>query len=106
VTTLLVHHPAFLEHLTPTGHPERPERLRALHAALGHADFAALERIEAPLGDPETATLAHPADFVEAIRRAVPEAGFAGSMPTRLSRRARGRRRSGASAEQSPQSMQ
>ena len=34
VTTFLLHHAAFLDHLTPIGHPERPDRLRALHTAL------------------------------------------------------------------------
>ena len=41
MTSLLLHHAAFLEHLTPVGHPERPDRLRALHTALDNQDFAA-----------------------------------------------------------------
>jgi hypothetical protein len=28
--TLLVHHPASLEHQTPLGHPERADRIRAV----------------------------------------------------------------------------
>ena len=30
MTTLLLSHPACLNHLTPAGHPERPDRLRAV----------------------------------------------------------------------------
>jgi acetoin utilization deacetylase AcuC-like enzyme len=77
VTTLLLHHAAFLDHLTPAGHPERPDRLRALHAALDNPDFAALQRIEAPLGDASAAELCHPARYVEAIHKAIPAEGFA-----------------------------
>ena len=76
MTTLLLHHSSFLDHLTPTGHPERPDRLRALHAALDEGDFSALSREEAPMAEPEAALLAHPQSFVDAIRKAVPEAGM------------------------------
>ncbi|MGH6925693.1 MAG: histone deacetylase family protein [Propylenella sp.] len=77
MTTLLLHHPAFLEHVTPVGHPERADRLRALHAALDNESFAALRRAEAPLAEEEAALLCHDADYVETIRRAVPREGFA-----------------------------
>jgi acetoin utilization deacetylase AcuC-like enzyme len=76
VTTLLLHHSAFLDHLTPAGHPERPARLRALHEALDQADFASLNRVEAPLGEANTALLVHPERYVEAIRKAVPAEGL------------------------------
>jgi acetoin utilization deacetylase AcuC-like enzyme len=77
VTTLLLHHAAFLNHLTPVGHPERPDRLRALHAALDNQEFAALKRVEAPLAEIEAALLCHPERYVEAIRKAVPSEGLA-----------------------------
>ena len=35
MSTLYITHPACLDHLTPLGHPERPDRLRAVEAALG-----------------------------------------------------------------------
>jgi acetoin utilization deacetylase AcuC-like enzyme len=76
VTTLLLHHAAFLEHLTPVGHPERPDRLRALHSALDHAEFAALNREEAPLAEAEAATATHTPAYVEAIHQAIPDEGF------------------------------
>ena len=37
MTTLLVSHPSFLEHDTGPYHPERPDRLRAVLAALDDA---------------------------------------------------------------------
>ena len=76
LTTLLLHHAAFLEHLTPVGHPERPDRLRALHAALDHRDFSALKRMEAPLAEPEAVLLAHPERFLDAVRKAIPAEGI------------------------------
>jgi acetoin utilization deacetylase AcuC-like enzyme len=75
--TLLLHHAAFLDHLTPVGHPERPDRLRALHAALDNADFAALTRVEAPLAEPDAALLCHSERYVEAVHRAIPKEGLA-----------------------------
>ena len=77
MTTFLLHHAAFLDHLTPIGHPERPDRLRALHAALDTPEFAALRRIEAPLAEAESATLCHPERYVEALRKSIPEEGLA-----------------------------
>jgi acetoin utilization deacetylase AcuC-like enzyme len=77
LTTLLLHHAAFLEHVTPVGHPERTERLKALHTALDKGDFASLLRVEAPLADPGAALLCHSAAYVEAIRKAIPSEGLA-----------------------------
>jgi len=51
MTTLLLTHPVFLEHDTGPGHPERPDRMRAIDKALAHELFATLKREEAPLGD-------------------------------------------------------
>ena len=45
MTTLLVSHPSFLEHDTGPHHPERPDRLRAVLAALDDPAFAALARV-------------------------------------------------------------
>ena len=77
MTTLLLHHAAFLDHLTPAGHPERPDRLRALHAALDDGAFSDLVRVEAPLGDPDAVLLCHPQAYRDAIRDAVPSEGLA-----------------------------
>ena len=76
MSTLLIHHPKFLEHMTPAGHPERSDRIRAVDRILEHERFQALERELAPLGTVEMAELAHPADYVEHIRIAMPEDGI------------------------------
>lgn len=60
----------------PAGHPERPDRLKALHGALDHPDFAALRREEAPLAELEMAEAVHSQAHVEAIRQAIPDEGF------------------------------
>jgi acetoin utilization deacetylase AcuC-like enzyme len=76
MTTLLISHPACLNHLTPPGHPERPDRLRAIDRALENEKFATLAREQAPMADIETVALAHPRDYVEAIREAAPREGM------------------------------
>jgi acetoin utilization deacetylase AcuC-like enzyme len=78
MTTLLITHPACLEHLTPAGHPERPDRLRAIERALAQARFQALSRVEAPAAQLDTIALCHPMDYITAIRDATPKAGLVG----------------------------
>jgi acetoin utilization deacetylase AcuC-like enzyme len=78
MVTRLYSHPIFLEHLTPPGHPERPDRLRAVARILDDEPFSALERMEAPEGDEATLLYAHPERHVEAIRKAIPEEGIVG----------------------------
>jgi acetoin utilization deacetylase AcuC-like enzyme len=76
MTTLLVTHPACLNHLTPAGHPERPDRLRAIEQALEDERFQALAREQAPLATLDMITLCHPGDYVEEIRDASPKEGM------------------------------
>ncbi len=77
MTTLLITHPCFLAHDTGPGHPERPDRMRAIDKALSGEAFAGLVRAEAPLReDVETwIAEAHPRDYIEAIKEARPSAG-------------------------------
>jgi len=77
MTTLLITHPACLDHLNPAGHPERPDRLRAIERALEQERFQHLARVEAPVAALETIALCHPMDYVTAIRDATPKAGLA-----------------------------
>jgi acetoin utilization deacetylase AcuC-like enzyme len=77
MTTRLYTHPIFLEHVTPPGHPERPDRLRAIARALDDEAFDRLDRVEAPRGDEGAILLAHPKDYVEHVRAAIPETGIA-----------------------------
>src|SRR5581483_2670178 len=76
MSTLLVTHSACLDHLTPAGHPERPDRLRAIEQALEAESFQTLAREKAPLGESATIALCHPMDYVEAIKDAAPEEGL------------------------------
>jgi acetoin utilization deacetylase AcuC-like enzyme len=76
MTTLLISHPACLNHVTPPGHPERPDRLRAIDRALENEKFALLAREQAPMAELATVALAHPLDYAEAIREAAPREGM------------------------------
>ncbi|MEW5421497.1 histone deacetylase family protein [Amorphus sp. 3PC139-8] len=75
--TLLLHHPKFLEHETPHGHPERPDRLRAIDRILEHERFQQLERDLAKPANDEQIARCHPMDYIARIRRLAPEEGFA-----------------------------
>jgi len=74
--TLFITHPACLNHLTPPGHPERPDRLRAIERALADDRFRSLVRAEAPAADLDSIALCHPMDYVTAIRDASPTNGL------------------------------
>jgi acetoin utilization deacetylase AcuC-like enzyme len=76
LTTLLVTHPTCLDHLNPAGHPERPDRLRAIDRALEDEKFQMLVREQAPAATPDLITLCHPADYVEEVRKANPSQGM------------------------------
>ena len=78
MSTLLITHPACLNHLTPAGHPERPDRLRAIDRAFEQERFQTLARVEAPAAALETIALCHPMDYVTAIRDATPKEGLIG----------------------------
>ena len=72
MSTLLISHPACLNHLTPSGHPERPDRLRVIEEALEDERFHLLAREQAPMAEAEIIALVHPMDYIEAIRNASP----------------------------------
>jgi acetoin utilization deacetylase AcuC-like enzyme len=76
MSTLLISHPACLNHLTPLGHPERPDRLRAVEQALEAEKFQALAREQAPMAPHEIVALCHPMEYVELIRNASPDEGM------------------------------
>jgi acetoin utilization deacetylase AcuC-like enzyme len=75
MTTLLISHESGLNHATPTGHPERADRLRAVMAVLEDEQFSALAREEAPEAEFEAIVQVHPMRYVEAIRDAIPAGG-------------------------------
>ena len=67
MTAALVTHEACLDHDTGPGHPERPERLTAVLAALSESRFPDLLRIEAPKATPEQLMAVHEHAYVETI---------------------------------------
>src|SRR5438128_1428503 len=76
MTTLLLSHPACLNHLTPMGHPERPDRLRAVERTLEHEKFQSLAREQAPMASLDVIARVHPMDYVEQVRDASPREGM------------------------------
>jgi acetoin utilization deacetylase AcuC-like enzyme len=74
--TLLLTHPASLDHLTPPGHPERPDRIRAVNQVLAQDRFNALSRGEAPEGSLDSVTLCHNEHYIEELRHIAPSSGM------------------------------
>jgi acetoin utilization deacetylase AcuC-like enzyme len=76
MSTLFVTHPACLNHLTPSGHPERPDRLRAIDRALEDERFQSLARVSAPKAEVDDIALCHPREFIDEIAHATPREGL------------------------------
>jgi acetoin utilization deacetylase AcuC-like enzyme len=77
LTTLLLTHPASYGHEMGPGHPERPDRMRAVERALEQEAFQMLAREAAPAVAREALTRAHPEAYVAAIEQAAPSKGLA-----------------------------
>jgi acetoin utilization deacetylase AcuC-like enzyme len=75
--TLLVTSAHAADHDTGPGHPESPDRVRAVVKALDQAVFRDLQRLCAPDATIDQMARAHPHEFVEAVLDAVPARGFA-----------------------------
>jgi acetoin utilization deacetylase AcuC-like enzyme len=69
-------HSDMLDHRPGEGHPERPERLRAVIDSLSDASDLDLETFEAPMVDPHDLLQVHPKAFVERLFSAAPRAGL------------------------------
>jgi len=76
VTTLLVSQPNFADHVTPQGHPERADRIRAVEDALGRSRFDKLVRRNAPSGDLMLAELVHDSRYLARLRERRPAEGI------------------------------
>src|SRR5438552_2622823 len=76
MTTALFTHASSLRHVTPVGHPERGDRIRAISQVLASPHFDELARREAPIGHDKDILLAHAPDHLERIRSIAPEEGF------------------------------
>ncbi len=75
MTTLVISHPACLAHDMGEGHPERPDRLRAIERALESEAFQMLARDSAPRADLAAIARVHPEGYIAAIRAATPTQG-------------------------------
>ncbi|SDE31752.1 histone deacetylase family protein [Ruegeria marina] len=71
--TALITHADCLNHVTPTGHPERVARLEHVLHALEPLD---LRRVTAPLAAEDDLLRVHPAGYISDIRDARPDEGF------------------------------
>ncbi len=76
MTTLYISHPCYVRHVTPPGHPERPDRIRVVERILEHERFQDLARDSAPVATFESLVLAHPEDYVREIEEAAPLDGM------------------------------
>lgn len=74
--TLLYQHDSFIDHAVPSGHPERPDRIRALTTALSDPAFDGLHRLDSPFCTDEHLLLAHPPEYLAAIKEAAPAEGM------------------------------
>ena len=74
--TLFLTHPAGLAHDMGPGHPECPDRLRAIGRALESEAFQHLVRDVAPLATRDAVLRAHPDAYVDALERSAPKAGY------------------------------
>jgi acetoin utilization deacetylase AcuC-like enzyme len=74
--TGLVYHPAYLEHDMGAGHPESPNRLRAIVQRLEESGVAArLVRIEPRKAEDEWITQVHTSNYLAALNRQAPASG-------------------------------
>ncbi|EHL97366.1 histone deacetylase family protein [Acetobacteraceae bacterium AT-5844] len=75
MSVLLLTHPSGLAHENGEDHPECPDRLRAVMAALEAEEFACLVRDVAPPATEDQLCLAHPAEYVRWILSIRPQPG-------------------------------
>lgn len=75
MSTLVFSHVACLDHRPGPGHPESPERLKAVLKALQAPEFGAVQWRDAPMGTVDQVCLVHDPEFVRAVAEAAPEEG-------------------------------
>lgn len=73
MSTVYISHQSFLKHQTPEGHPERPDRMRAVNVALEHEKFLFMPREEAQMGRREDILRCHPENMVDMLEAVTPE---------------------------------
>ncbi len=76
MTTWIYTHEACLGHRPGPHHPEAPQRLEAVLAALRAEEFAALQWAQAPMGTRSQLERVHDSDYIDAVERAAPTQGL------------------------------
>ena len=76
MTTLYLCHSAALDHRMPPGHPERPDRIRAIERVLEEERFSGLRREQAPRATDAEIARAHPQAYLDALSATAPRDGF------------------------------
>ena len=76
MTTSLYTHSLSVEHITPPGHPERPDRIKVLDETFAQPKFDALIRKEAPIADTDWFEVVHPKSHLKMIKDNIPETGI------------------------------
>ncbi|WP_435257178.1 histone deacetylase family protein [Thioclava sp. FR2] len=66
-------HDDCLAHVTPPGHPEQVDRLRAIERKLQGIE---VERTDCPMGHEDDILRCHPQTYIDRLRRAVPSQGW------------------------------
>ena len=76
-------HPSSLDHDTGPGHPERPDRIRAIEAELEGRSWLGWEPLEAPRASEEQLLRVHPPEYVELVEQMSARSGaFDADTPT------------------------
>jgi acetoin utilization deacetylase AcuC-like enzyme len=84
VRTLFVTHESGLAHNMGPGHPEQPDRLRAIERNLEQERFQTLTRVQAPAVSREALLRVHPESYLRMIERASPLEGLRALDPDTL----------------------
>ncbi|PWB81904.1 MAG: acetoin utilization protein [Methylocystaceae bacterium] len=82
--TLFVTHASGLTHNMGPGHPEQPDRLRAIERHLENERFQALARVDAVAAPREALLRVHPESYLSALERSVPREGLTALDPDTL----------------------
>jgi len=77
MATFYYTHPDFLAHDTGAGHPESPLRLRFVETVLSRAEFAPLQRKEAPRGENGQILRVHSQAHLDRVMAAIPQQNLA-----------------------------
>jgi acetoin utilization deacetylase AcuC-like enzyme len=84
VRSLLVTHKSSLAHNMGAGHPEQPDRLRAIERQLEQERFQLLARRDAPKVETEALLRVHPQEYLSALEQASPREGLTALDPDTL----------------------